>query len=80
MDKKSVEYFMTKMTQEEFDEIRGDVLIEPYVFNRIQPERSKREDSYSVEFGSDTGISFLTSEGIKKLEPGKKYDKNLNEI
>lgn len=45
-----------------------------------QPDSSKREDFYHEEFGSTTGIRFNTSEGIKKLEPGKVYDRNINEI
>jgi hypothetical protein len=36
--------------------------------------------TYSMEIGSDVGIRFLTSEGIKHIEPGKRYDQNLNEI
>lgn len=32
-----------------------------------------------IEFGTATGISFLTSCGVKKLEPGKSYDENLDE-
>jgi len=32
------------------------------------------------EYGTDTGISFCTSEGIKTMEAGKLYDKDLNEI
>lgn len=49
-------------------------------FKHYQPERSKREDSYLVEFGTDTGISFITQEGIKTLNPDTRYDKDLNEI
>jgi hypothetical protein len=45
MDKDSVEHFMTKMSQKEFDERKGSNPIEPYSFNRIQPDSSKREDS-----------------------------------
>lgn len=33
-----------------------------------------------IIFGTDTGISFYTSQGIKKLQPEKIYDKDLNEI
>lgn len=43
-------------------------------------ERSKREDSNFMEFGTSTGISFITSKGIKEMEPGKSYDQNLDEI
>ena len=32
------------------------------------------------EYGTATGISFCTSEGIKTMEAGKLYDKDLNEI
>ena len=46
----------------------------------IQPERSKRKDSYECEFGFCYPVSFFTSQGIKTMEPGKKYDSNLNEI
>lgn len=53
MDKESVEYFMTKMTQAEFEaKIKGHK-IQPYIFNQIQPERSKREDSCKHQFGSE---------------------------
>ncbi len=46
----------------------------------FQPERSKREDSYFVEFGCSVPIAFNTSEGRKVMQPGKSYDQNLNEI
>jgi len=47
----------------------------------IQPERLNPEDSniYS-EFGCSIPVNFITSKGIKRLEPGKRYDTNLNEI
>ncbi len=59
-----------------------------------QPERSKREDSQNidewlnspeskegiVELGTCTGIRFITSEGEKRMEPGKRYDQKLNEL
>jgi len=45
-----------------------------------QPERLNPEDNYFVEFGCSTPIRFNTSEGIKRMEPGKPYDENLNEI
>lgn len=32
------------------------------------------------EFGCSSPISFITSQGIKTMHPGKKYDENLNEI
>lgn len=32
------------------------------------------------EYGTATGISFITSKGIKKMEPGKSYDENIDEI
>ena len=38
------DYFMCEMTQEEFTELRGNVPLEKFSINRIQPERSKRED------------------------------------
>lgn len=31
------------------------------------------------EFGCSYPLSFITSEGIKRMEPGKSYDKDLNE-
>lgn len=40
-------------------------------------------DSYKPlyeEFGCSSPCSFFTSEGLKRMEPGKSYDKNLNEI
>jgi hypothetical protein len=62
----------------------GEDLIDEIDFYWIdlidQPERSKREDSYRVEFGSSSPISCMTSEGIKTMVPGKKYDENWNEI
>jgi aromatic ring-opening dioxygenase LigB subunit len=46
-----------------------------------QPERSKREDSYThAEFGCSIPIRFNTSEGIKTMNPRKVCDENLNEI
>ena len=42
-------------------------------------ERLSPEDSY-VEFGCSIPIRFNTSEGVKRIEPGKKYDQYLNEI
>ena len=51
MDKGSANYFMTKMTQEEYNEkIKNHKIIDNYEFNHIQPERSKREDSLEHEF------------------------------
>jgi len=47
---------------------------------RELPEMSKPEESHFVEFGTSTGISFMTSAGKKKMEAGKKYDQELNEI
>ena len=32
------------------------------------------------EFGCSSPISFLTSNGVKTMQPGKMYDKDLNEI
>lgn len=32
------------------------------------------------EYGTATGVRFCTSEGIKTMEAGKLYDKDLNEI
>lgn len=44
-------------------------------------ERSKREDSYIVEFGCNIPFRFNTSDrGWITMETGKKYDQNLNEI
>jgi len=39
-----------------------------------------KENSYYVEFGCSFPIAFNTSEGIKVMHPGKRYDNNLNEI
>lgn len=48
---------------------------------KSQPERLNPEESevYS-EFGCSMPICFNTSEGVKTMMPGKRYDKNLNEI
>lgn len=43
-------------------------------------ESNYKKDCIREEFGSSIGISFITSEGIKKMEPGKTYDKNINEL
>ena len=46
-----------------------------------QPERLSPEDSYIFEeFGCSSPIRFNTSKGVKIMEPGKSYDKDLNEI
>jgi hypothetical protein len=52
MDKHSLHYFMCHlhhfmchMTQEEYKEMSKGRIVDNFVFNRIQPERSKREDS-----------------------------------
>lgn len=47
MNKDSVKYFMTEMSQKEFEERNKDKIKCTYEFNRIQPERSKREDHES---------------------------------
>jgi uncharacterized Zn finger protein len=39
-----------------------------------------REKIYQEEFGCSIPISFNTSSGKKRMEPGKMYDKDLNEI
>jgi hypothetical protein len=45
-----------------------------------------KKDTYNhfkenqVEIGSDQGIRFLTSKGEFRMEAGKKYDENFNEI
>lgn len=36
-------------------------------------------DEIIEEWGTDTGISFITSNGKKHMEPGKIYNRNLNE-
>lgn len=33
-----------------------------------------------IEMGSSANINFLTTDGIKSMEPGKSYDQNLDEI
>ena len=45
----------------------------------IRCERLNPEDSYT-EFGCSFPIRFNTSKGVKRMEPGKIYDQNLNEI
>ena len=45
MDKTSTNYFMTKMTQEEFNEIRKDHKIVPYMFNQIRVVKKRFEDA-----------------------------------
>lgn len=50
MDKDSAIYFMTEMTESEFEEkISNHKVQKFYEFNLIQPERSKREDSSNEE-------------------------------
>jgi hypothetical protein len=39
-DKRSALYFMTKMTQSEFDEFRGTIALAPYKFNLINPPKN----------------------------------------
>ncbi len=39
----------------------------------------KEGETFS-EFGCSLPISFLTSNGVKTMQPGKMYDKDLNEI
>lgn len=34
----------------------------------------------TAEFGCSIPITFVTSEGLKTMQPGKSYDENLNEI
>jgi hypothetical protein len=36
VDKKSNHYFMCHMTQEEFNDLKKDIEIKPYEFNRIK--------------------------------------------
>ncbi len=38
------------------------------------------EGSIFIELGTSTGVSFMTSEGIKRLKPGVSYDENLDEM
>jgi hypothetical protein len=38
------------------------------------------EPKIEAEYGCSTPIRFNTSKGVKKMEPGKSYDENLNEI
>lgn len=46
-----------------------------------QPERLNPEESkFYSEFGCSMPISFNTSDGMKTMMPGKRYDENLNEI
>lgn len=47
MDKKSVSYFMTEMTQEEFDQITNGKEVKMYEFNKI-----KRINGIDKENGS----------------------------
>lgn len=54
MEKDSVEYFMTKMSQQEFQEIMQGKEVVSFNFNHIQPDSSKRED---IE---DLGHDFVT--------------------
>lgn len=45
MDKDSVKYFMTQMSQEEFEERNKDkIKCVPYEFNRIHPKQSEQGD------------------------------------
>jgi hypothetical protein len=63
-----------------FWDSEGARVHDPEYWRPYQPERSKREDSFFVELGSDIGLSFNTSQGIKRLAPGKSYDQNLDEL
>ena len=64
-------------------------------FREYSPDSSNREYSQSLiidgisqeirhrlvsYLGTSTGVCFMTSKGIKRMEPGKRYDRNLNEI
>lgn len=54
----------------EFDK---DILTK-YKFDDIE------ESKIYSEIGVSSPISFITSDGIKTIQPDKKYDMNLNEI
>lgn len=65
----------------------SEIFEDPQAFVKMMNERSgdlsrnvdKWKEVYE-EWGSDCGCSFLTSGGIKTVEQGKIYDKNLDEI
>jgi hypothetical protein len=75
-------------------ESKNDTRLRTSQSTRKDDERSKREDSQNidewlrspdskeeiVELGTCSGIRFMTSEGEKRMEPGKRYDQNLNEL
>lgn len=43
-------------------------------------ETCEKNFKYVSEFGCSSPVSFNTSEGIKTMYPGKRYDDNLNEL
>lgn len=51
-------------------------------FERVKL-KEMHEDQYEEfreEFGCSVPIQFITVNGIKRIEQGKSYDENLNEI
>lgn len=45
-----------------------------------QELKASFEQPKICEFGCSSRIGFLTKEGVHVMEPGKRYDENLNEI
>jgi len=71
------EYFQ----QEECDIPKISMTYPKDLLTKYQPERLSPEDSnLHSEFGCSFPLRFNTCEGIKIMEPGKVYDRNLNEI
>jgi hypothetical protein len=76
---KKIEYFILRLKDSEKSPFSKDLKLEWSCLK--QPERLSPEDSnLHSEWGCSFPILFNTSEGIKKMEPGKRYDDNLNEI
>ena len=63
------DYFMCEMTQEEFTELRGNVPLEKFSINRIQPERSKREEDCTGKCSPDIPL-ILLDEWPNLFHPG----------
>jgi hypothetical protein len=72
--------FLRHRNESELKQITSDEFYEN-LMKYVQPERLTPEDSYYYsEFGCSIPTLFNTSHGIKRMEPGKRYDQDLNEI
>lgn len=82
MGDKGQAMFLDNQNKEDLKQIQLDefeVSLMKLIKKDVQPERLNPEELY-IEFGCSMPIRFNTSEGIKRIEPGKVYDSNLNEI